>query len=329
MSFLDPIDDDLAWLDNVIEPVSRNRPFIHPPATNNMLRHLRNTWDKNWPEIRCAATGSVPDFILSRTPKPLADSVPVFCYHVVSGPDLEQDLRHLRENGYATLSSDALLAYLNREFFPETPSVVLSFDDCSRNLFQVAYPLLKKYDCQAVAFAAPAFHDLAEGVRDNEHRPCTWDELAALSDSGIVDIQSHSLEHRLFSRWPEPVPLCGADFDMNTIIAQKPPHSLEEDLLLARETLEQKLGTSVRHLAFPKYYGTDEAIRIGRKVGYSSFWWGVLPGRPTNHPGDSPDRIVRISGEFLRRLPGERRIPLMNILMARYGRSLRRWVGQA
>ncbi len=294
-----------------------------------MLRHLRNTWNKNWPEIRCAATGSVPDFILSRKPKPLVDSVPVFCYHIASGPDLEQDLCHLRENGYDTLSADALLEYLNREFFPENPSVVLSFDDCSRNLFQVAFPLLKKYNCQAVAFAAPRFHDLAEAMQDRERRPCTWQELAALSDSGIVDIQSHSLEHRYVPRWPEPVPLCGADADMNEAVARAPGRSLKEDLFLARRILEEKLGKPVRHLAFPRYDGTDAAIRVARTLGYESFWWGVLPGRPTNCPGDSPDRIVRISGEFLRRLPGSERAPLSSILRARYGRSLRRWAGLA
>lgn len=294
-----------------------------------MLRHLRNSWNKNWPEIRCAATGSVPDFILARKPNPLHGSVPVFCYHDVTGPELEQDLRHLRENGYKTLSADTLLAFLNRESRPEQPSVVLTFDDCSRSLFQVAYPLLARYECQAVAFAAPRFHDLAETARDREHRPCTWKELAALSDSGIVDIQSHSLEHRYVPRWPEPVPLCGADADMNEAVAKTPARSLADDLLLSKQTLEDKLGKPVRHLAFPRYDGTDAAIGVAKTLGFKTFWWGVLPGRPTNRPGDSPDRIARISGEFLRRLPGTRRVSLMNILGARYGRSLRRLAGPA
>ncbi|SMP38396.1 polysaccharide deacetylase family protein [Desulfonatronum lacustre] len=301
-----------------------------------MLRRLRSTWEKNWPEIRCAATGSVPDFVLARVPKQRTDAVPVFCYHDVVGPELRQDLEYLRQNGYATLIADELVAFLRGEFSLSGPSVVLTFDDCSRSLFQVALPLLERHGCRAVAFAAPKFHDLAEEVVGDEHRPCTWKELRVMRRSGFVDVQSHSLEHRYFPRWPEPVPLCGADARMNETVARGPARNMDEDLRLAREILEARLGSGVRHLAFPMYDGTGEALRIGREVGYQSFWWGVLPGRPTNCPAlstgnrmnDPTDHIVRISAEFLRRLPGEGRISLGSILRARYGRTFQRWMGR-
>jgi peptidoglycan/xylan/chitin deacetylase (PgdA/CDA1 family) len=302
-----------------------------------MLRRLRSTWEKNWPEIRCAATGSVPDFVFARVPKQRTDSVPVFCYHDVVGPELRQDLEYLRQNGYATLIADELVAFLRGEISLSGPSVVLTFDDCSRSLFQVALPLLERHGCRAVAFAAPRFHDLAEEVVGAEQRPCTWKELRVMQRSGFVDVQSHSLEHRYFPRWPEPVPLCGADARMNETVARGPARNMEEDLRLAREILEARLVSGVRHLAFPMYDGTGEVLRIGRGIGYQSFWWGVLLGRPTNLPArtgenrtdDPTDHIVRISAEFLRRLPGAERRPLAAILRARYGLALRRMCGKA
>ncbi len=302
-----------------------------------MLRRLRSSWEKNWPEIRCAATGSVPDFVLSRNPKQRTDAVPVFCYHDVLGPELRQDLEYLRQNDYVTLISDELIAFLRGEISLSAPSVVLTFDDCSRSLFQVALPLLERHGCRAVAFAAPSFHDLAERVEDVEKRPCTWKELRVMRRSGFVDVQSHSLDHRYFPRWPEPVPLCGADARMNKTVAQGLVRNMREDLHLAKETLEARLGSGVRHLAFPMYDGTEEALKIGREIGYQSFWWGVLPGRPTNYPvrtignreSDPTDHIVRISAEFLRRLPGEGRISLRSILSERYGRTLQRWMGRS
>lgn len=302
-----------------------------------MFRRLRSTWEKNWPEIRCAATGSVPDFILSRAPKPRTDSVPVFCYHDVTGHELRLDLEYLRQNGYNTLIADELVAFLRKERSLSRPSVVLTFDDCSRSLFQVALPLLERYGYRAVAFAAPRFHDLAEDVPSTATRPCTWQELRAMRCSGFVDVQSHSLEHRYFPRWPEPVPLCGADASMNQTVACGPIREMADDLRLAKEILETRLDCEVRHLAFPMYDGTEEALRIGRKIGYQSFWWGVLPGRPTNSPGeavgfpgtDPTDHIVRISAEFLRRLPGDGRIALRGILGARYGRTFQRWIGRS
>lgn len=290
-----------------------------------MLHLIRNSWEKNWPEIRCAATKSLPDFVLSRHPEPFANSIPVFCYHVVEAANFEKDLLFLANNGYNTITADALLAHLEGQTPLSQPSVVLTFDDCSQNFFQVAFPLLQKYGRQAVAFVATHFHDLAQKVADHNNRPCTWAEVAIMHDSGLVDFQAHSHEHRYFPRWPEPVPLCGADARMNRTIAPVASRSMEEDLLLAKTTLEQRLGAPVKHLAFPRYNGTNEAIAIGHELGYRGFWWGVLPGRPTNRPGDSPDRIVRISGEFLRRMPGQGRVALWDILKARYSKNFQRW----
>jgi peptidoglycan/xylan/chitin deacetylase (PgdA/CDA1 family) len=283
-----------------------------------MLKSLQSIWEKNWPEIYCAATGSLPDFVLSRTPKPLGDSVPVFCYHTVSGADFESDLIYLAKNGYDTITADALLTHLERQAPLDQPSVVLTFDDCSQNFFQVVFPLLQKFGRQSVAFVATHFHDLAETAGNQGQRPCTWEEMAIMRDSGLVDFQSHSHEHRYFPRWPEPVPLCGASKEMNNAIPLKASRSMSDDLLLSKTVLEQRLGTIIRHLAFPRYDGTEEAIRIGKKLGYEGFWCGVLPGRQTNRPGDSPDRIARISGEFLRRLPGRGRASLRNVLTNRY-----------
>ncbi|GAB6059903.1 polysaccharide deacetylase family protein [Desulfonatronum parangueonense] len=293
-----------------------------------MLRKLQNSWEKNWPEIRCAVTGSLPDFVLSRTPEPLGISVPVFCYHVVDSSDFEDDLRYLAKNGYGTITADALLTHLSGQACVEKPSVVLTFDDCSRNLFTTAFPLLEKYGFHAVAFVAPHFHDHAGQGANHELRPCTWEEMKIMSLSGIVNFQSHSLEHRYFPRWPEPVPLCGADSVLNATVSQNASRSMEQDLRESKEILEKRLGGEIRHLAFPRYDGTDEAVRIGHALGYEGFWWGVLPGRPTNRPGDAPERIVRISGEFLRRLPGTERRPLAEILRARYGLALRRMRGE-
>lgn len=292
-----------------------------------MLRKLQNSWEKNWPEIRCAVTASLPDFVLARDPKPLGECVPVFCYHVVEGAAFEKDLVYLAKNGYDTIAADGLLAHLAGQACVAKPSVVLTFDDCSRNLFETAFPLLQKYGRHAVAFVAPHFHDLAGQAASRDLRPCTWDEMKVMSLSGLVDFQSHSLEHRYFPRWPEPVPLCGADTALNATVAPKASRTMEQDLRESKKILEERLGADVRHLAFPRYDGTDEAVRAGRTVGYEGFWWGVLPGRPTNRPGDGPDRIVRISGEFLRRLPGPERRPLAEILRARYGLALRRMRG--
>ena len=122
--------------------------------------------------------------------------------------------------------------------------------------------------------------------------------------------------------WPKPLPLAGVD-EAATDERRPIVSTLAGDLRTAKDQLDQRLGKDTRHLAFPQYVGTDSAIQTARNIGYRGFFWGVLPRRPLNRPGDPPDHIVRISGEFLRRLPGEGRLKLSQILRNRYGKRLR------
>lgn len=288
------------------------------------MSFVRERWEKNVPEVHAALRGGLPAFVFSRRPAEPAGGVPVFCYHAVAHATLEADLRFLRDNGYRTLGTDDLLGYLGGQRPVPERSVVLSFDDGGEGLYRVVYPLLHSFSFRAVAFVAPRFHSarcLAIGAAP---RPCTWDELREMQGSGVIEAQSHTLEHRSLRHWPRPLALSGIAGDYLRCVG--PPTSVREDLRMSREILENELGTPVRHLAFPRFDGTPEAVRLGRELGYRGFWWGVQPGRPLNRPGDDGTRIVRLSGEFVRRLPGRGRTPLGRILRTRYGSALRSWL---
>ena len=143
--------------------------------------------------------------------------------------------------------------------------------------------------------------------------------------SGLLDFQSHTLEHRYIPRWPEAVPLTGVA--PGFLRYRETTLGVEDDFRLARQVLESELNKPVHHLAFPRFAGSAEAVRIGQACGYRSFWWGVQPGRPSNRPGDDGTRIVRLSGEFLRRLPGRGRCSLTRLLRNRYLSAVRRRSG--
>ena len=288
-----------------------------------MKHKLRRIWEKNWPEIHCDLRGGLPSFLWSPNPPSPSDDVPVFCYHIPDAESFRADLEHLRRNGYQTLIPDQLLAHLNGTEPAPPKAVVLTFDDGSVEVYRTAFPLLKEYGFRAVAFIAPSFHDGAPEGTD-QGRACTWDELAEMHASGVIDVQSHTLEHRLMRRWPEPAPICGV-VNGPHIAPPTTLYSMREDFRLAKALIESRLGNRVRHLCFPCYDGTTEAIEAARSVGYESFWWGVLPRVPDNRPAENAaHHIVRVSDEFLRRLPGDGRVSLVPILRARYGHSFRR-----
>jgi peptidoglycan/xylan/chitin deacetylase (PgdA/CDA1 family) len=284
---------------------------------------LRRFWEKNWPQVHAAMSGGLPQFVLGRRVRGLDTGVPAFCYHIVQTEAFEADLAFLSRNGYVTIDADALLGHLEGRRPAPRQAVVLSIDDGARNLYDVAFPLLRRYGMTAVAFVAPAFHEEPSTTVDEEQRPCTWQELREMHSSGHVDIQSHTFSHRLVTRWPAPAELLGCSASTAERL-RGAPLTLAEDLRLAKAIIEEKLGKNIRHLAFPQYRGTQEALRLGRACGYRGFWWGTLPGRPDNRPRQGADRIARLNGDLLRRLPGDGRRSLLDIVGARSIASARR-----
>ena len=135
--------------------------------------------------------------------------------------------------------------------------------------------------------------------------------------SGLVDVESHTYESRYLPEWPAPIPLDGVAPDLEARLRDA-ALPLLQDLRLAKARLEAQLpGKVVKHLAFPAYDGTAEGIEAAQQCGYEACHWGLLPGRPVNRSGASPLHVARLSHEYLRRLPGDRRDTLVNVALSR------------
>jgi hypothetical protein len=280
-----------------------------------MISQLRRSWEKNWPELHCALRAGMPSFVTSARPREHGTCIPVFCYHIIDPERFGSDLAFLTRNGYTTLDADELLAHMEGEQVAPPRSVVLTIDDGMLDLYTEAYPLLREYDATAVAFIAPGLHERSGAEEDDARRLCSWTEIEEMHLSTHVDFQSHTLEHRSVSRWPQP---CGIRDPRGWLtLPLMSPMTLEHDLKAARTLLRERLQKEAVHLAFPQYEGTSAAVRAALVNGYRGLWWGTLAGRRGNDIGDPLAQIVRVSGEFLRRLPGEGRVSLTSILQQR------------
>jgi hypothetical protein len=105
------------------------------------------------------------------------------------------------------------------------------------------------------------------------------------------------------------------------------PGSTEEamvdDLRGARALIEDRLrGHPVRHLCLPYTIGSPSAVQAARRAGYSTCFWGVLPDRRTNRPGQDPYYCPRLKADYLLRLPGHGRRSLGAILSDKLRRRL-------
>ena len=149
----------------------------------------------------------------------------VLCFHSAQTAPFEDLLLFLRRNGYRTLIADEFRDLMRRgEGADACRAVLLTFDDGMGQVWSVAYPLLKKYGMRATCFLIPGrigevpavdirpnLEDVWQGratlaevaTRDLSDRPlATWEEVAIMHGSGVIDFQSHTWDHRLIVTSP-------------------------------------------------------------------------------------------------------------------------------
>lgn len=177
-------------------------------TTGRVLESLRT-------EAGRIVTGAYPDFVHGRESGPTGDDyLPVFTFHTLEPGDFEAKLRHLRDNGYRTLTLDRAVAHVRGEERAAPRSVLLTVDDGRLSTWTVGYPLLRRYGMHAAAFVIPAFlgdgpprPTLDDGEPDggmdaplDEGRDLRtvlrWSEVEALDGSDAVDVQSHTWMHK-------------------------------------------------------------------------------------------------------------------------------------
>lgn len=127
-----------------------------------------------------------------------ANGVPVLNYHQINDRDensltihtdqFEAEMAYLAENGYHTITPAELLeAWDGGKPLPEKP-VILTFDDGYADNYKNAYPILQKYNLKGTIFVVSDYL----GTYPNY---LTWAMAQEMQDSGLIDIESHTLSH--------------------------------------------------------------------------------------------------------------------------------------
>lgn len=167
--------------------------------------------------------------------KEFADRIPVLMYHQVIPKDklkphhyaedgnladtivtlekFKEQMNYLKKNDYTVLSLKEFELYMTKEKKVPAKSVLITFDDGSKNVFEFAYPVLKEHGFYAV-------HFLITGViteRTQRYDPDVFqyasvDELRNSAD--VFDYGSHT--HNFHQQNEEGVPYVLA-FDKETV----------------------------------------------------------------------------------------------------------------
>jgi peptidoglycan/xylan/chitin deacetylase (PgdA/CDA1 family) len=96
---------------------------------------------------------------------------------IVSATDFGRQLDYLKDNGFATVSLDRFLGFLDLRDQLPSKAVVITLDNAAAWAYTIAYPALKQRAMQAAIFIAP----------DDVGRPgkVTWNQLAEMAAAGM------------------------------------------------------------------------------------------------------------------------------------------------
>lgn len=206
-------------------------------------------------------------FLLFCTASARADApvnVPVLCYHrlgptvadsmTVTTPVFEAQLQYLHDNGYTVIPLRALVDYrLGKAPAPPPRSVVITFDDGHRSVYEAALPLIRKYRVPVTLFIYPS-------AISNSHAPyaMSWEQLGELVATGLFDVQSHTYWHPNFKQ--EKKRLTAAEYDK--VVATQ--------LAKSRAVLEKRFPGKVDLLAWPFGIYDDDLLQRAQDAGYTA-----------------------------------------------------------
>ena len=179
-----------------------------------LTRRFSDIVRKNKDEGIALLSFSLPYFVYKNSDYLPETNIPVFSFHSVKPELFEKQLKFLSENNYTTLNSNTLVDIITGKKRGIRNSIVLTFDDGRKSLWTTAFPLLKKYNLNAISFIVPSI------INDNEIKSPTledawsgkvslelienieseiplsnWNEIKEMHKSGLIDFHSHSMYH--------------------------------------------------------------------------------------------------------------------------------------
>ena len=235
-------------------------------------------------------------------------AIPVLMYHHVNPagnfinvrPEtFELQVRYLKEKGFTAVHAGEFSDILaGKAAAPQKP-VMITFDDGWLDNWVFAFPILKRYGMKSVIFlitsqiarqgrrrrsdegqadVLPTHREsktLMESGRTDEVM-LSWNEVAEMKDSGLVEFHSHTHTHR---RWDK---LFTGRSERN--------EALRGDLQTAKELLEKK-GLGSNGLCWPQGFYDDDYLAVADSLGYRMMF---TTETGTNDSTEELKRIKRI-----------------------------------
>jgi peptidoglycan/xylan/chitin deacetylase (PgdA/CDA1 family) len=180
--------------------------------------------------------------------------LPILLYHKT--PDnFDFQMNHLKETGYTPITMQEATEIINGKSKGPSKPIAITFDDGFSDQLK-ALDILKKYSFKSTFYiiVGGKTSDYCIGA-EKHNNGCgdsylNWDEIKKLSDSGLVEIGSHTIDHLQLS-----------SLDAN---------SQKFQIFESKKILEQKLGKTINSFAYPYGKFNQTSINLVKQAGYTN-----------------------------------------------------------
>lgn len=187
--------------------------------------------------------------------------VPILMYHNIVdeyppetaganiSPELfEKHIETLLNYGYNPVSlSDYYQFMLGNKSLPENP-IVITFDDGYLSNYEIAFPILKKYNVPAAIFIVTSTVGLTPESGLVSYPHFTWEQAKIMQDSGLIEINSHTHTHK----------------NISTLTTGE----LQTEIRLSKYLIEKNLNKYCYTFAYPYGGYREDTEKLIRYAGY-------------------------------------------------------------
>jgi len=213
--------------------------------------------------------------------KPAVDQnaqVVIFGYHrlvnTVKRPDteitpaaFEAQMQELKNKNISVIPMQDFLAWRRGEKAIPPKSAILTFDDGWKSQYEVAWPILKKFNYPVTLFI------YTEGIKPGHFsggESMSWEMLAEMRDAG-ADIQGHTATHSDLRKPYDKVA-------KKKLSPEEYEQWLDKEVAGSKQMIEQKLGVKVNCFAVPYGFHNAHIEEVVMKAGYEALF--TVYGQP-------------------------------------------------
>lgn len=239
-------------------------------------------------------TSAVP----AKTPPGL--ELPIVMYHhvlkessrlnkyTISPDELRQDFDFLRDSGYTPIVMQQLIDYTEKQTPLPPKPVMITFDDGYESFHEYVFPILKEYDFKAVYSIVGRYANQYSEIDDHHIRysHSTWNELALMHDSGLVEIQNHSYNlHENDKGRDGSTKMSGENLAFYT-------EMLRDDLSKVQQLCRDHLDWTPTTFTYPFGRISSEALPVLKQMGFK----GALTCREKlNYITGDPEQLFHLN----------------------------------